>query len=60
MNNRSLKPVQLTSNSIREKAIINNYVFVDSQLKDAGQALEDKQFVLENVNQMMHLIQKYC
>ena len=60
MNNRSLKPVQLTSNSIREKAIINNYVFVDSQLKDAGQALEDKQFVLENVNQMMQLIQKYC
>ena len=39
---------------------INNYVFVDSPLKGAGQALEDKQFVLENIIQMMQLIQKYC
>lgn len=60
MNNRSLKPVQLTSNSIREKAIINNYVFVDSPLKGAGQALEDKHFVLGNLIQMMQLIHKYC
>lgn len=39
---------------------IDNYVFVDSPLKGAGQALEDKQFVLENIIQMMQLIQKYC
>lgn len=39
---------------------INNYVFVDSPLKGAGQELEDKQFVLENIIQMMQLIQKYC
>lgn len=39
---------------------INNYVFVDSPLKGAGQALEDKQFVFDNIIQMMQLIQKYC
>lgn len=39
---------------------INNYVFVDSPLKGAGQALEDKQFVFDNIIQMMQLIHKYC
>lgn len=39
---------------------INNYVFVDSPLNVAEQALDDKQFVLGNVIQMMQLIQKYC